>query len=55
MIDPVRFIGNFSSGKMGFELAKKASNLGGKVHLISGPSNEQINDENITIKKNRFC
>ena len=51
MIDPVRFIGNFSSGKMGFELAKKASNLGGKVYLISGPSNEEINDENIIIKR----
>ena len=51
MIDPVRFIGNFSSGKMGFELAKKASNLGGKVYLISGPSNEEVNDENITIKR----
>ena len=51
MIDPVRFIGNFSSGKMGFELAKKASNLGGKVYLISGPSNEEVKDENITIKR----
>ena len=51
MIDPVRFIGNFSSGKMGYELAKEASRLGAKVHLISGPSNEQINDENIVLKR----
>ena len=51
MIDPVRFIGNFSSGKMGYELAKEASSLGAKVHLISGPSNEQINDENIILKR----
>ena len=51
MIDPVRFIGNFSSGKMGYELAKEASRLGAKVHLISGPSNEQINDENIILKR----
>ena len=51
MIDPVRFIGNFSSGKMGYELAKEASRLGAKVHLISGPSNEKINDENITLKR----
>ena len=39
-IDPVRFIGNHSSGKMGFELAKAAANLGAKVYLITGPSNE---------------
>ena len=51
MIDPDRFIGNFSSGKMGYELAKEASRLGAKVHLISGPSNEQINDENIILKR----
>ncbi len=41
-IDPVRFIGNHSSGKMGFELAKKAANLGAEVILISGPSSEKI-------------
>ena len=33
-IDPVRFIGNHSSGKMGFELAKVAANLGAQVFLI---------------------
>lgn len=41
-IDPVRFIGNHSSGKMGFEIAKSAANLGAEVFLISGPSHEQI-------------
>lgn len=41
-IDPVRFIGNYSSGKMGFEIAKSAANLGAEVFLISGPSHEQI-------------
>ncbi len=41
-IDPVRFIGNHSSGKMGFELAKEAANLGAEVVLISGPSNEKV-------------
>jgi phosphopantothenoylcysteine decarboxylase / phosphopantothenate---cysteine ligase len=41
-IDPVRFIGNYSSGKMGFELAKVASNLGAKVTLVAGPSHETI-------------
>ena len=41
-IDPVRFIGNHSSGKMGFEIAKVAANLGAQVTLISGPSSQQI-------------
>ena len=41
-IDPVRFIGNHSSGLMGFELAKAAANLGGEVVLISGPSHLNI-------------
>jgi phosphopantothenoylcysteine decarboxylase/phosphopantothenate--cysteine ligase len=36
-IDPVRFIGNRSSGKMGFALAEQATKLGAKVILISGP------------------
>ena len=39
-IDPVRFIGNHSSGKMGFAIAHAAANLGAKVILISGPSNQ---------------
>ena len=37
-IDPVRFIGNHSSGLMGFELAKTAADLGAEVYLVSGPS-----------------
>lgn len=41
-IDPVRFIGNHSSGKMGFEIAKAAANLGAEVVLISGPTQEII-------------
>jgi phosphopantothenoylcysteine decarboxylase/phosphopantothenate--cysteine ligase len=36
-IDPVRFISNHSSGKMGYALAEAASKLGAKVTLISGP------------------
>jgi phosphopantothenoylcysteine decarboxylase/phosphopantothenate--cysteine ligase len=36
-IDPVRFIGNHSSGKMGFALANAAADFGAKVTLISGP------------------
>ena len=41
-IDPVRFIGNHSSGKMGFAIANSAANLGAEVILISGPSHQQI-------------
>jgi phosphopantothenoylcysteine decarboxylase/phosphopantothenate--cysteine ligase len=41
-IDPVRFIGNHSSGKMGFALAKEAANLGAEVFLIAGPSHLTI-------------
>lgn len=41
-LDPVRFIGNYSSGKMGFEIAKAAANLGAKVTLVSGPSHESV-------------
>lgn len=41
-IDPVRFIGNHSSGKMGFALAEEAAGLGASVTLISGPSNEKL-------------
>jgi len=44
-IDPVRFIGNRSSGKMGIELAKSAFLRGAEVKLICGPSSEQIYQE----------
>ena len=37
-IDPVRYIGNYSSGKMGFALAEVAHSLGASVRLISGPT-----------------
>ena len=37
-IDPVRFIGNHSSGKMGFDIAKQAADLGAQVILVSGPT-----------------
>ncbi len=47
-IDAVRFIGNYSSGKMGFALAKAFADLGAVVTLISGPSHETIN--NLKIK-----
>lgn len=42
-IDPVRFIGNHSSGKMGYALAEVAANLGASVILVSGPTNLKLN------------
>lgn len=50
-IDPVRFIGNHSSGKMGFSLAEEASKRGAKVILISGPSSEKPIGKNIELHK----
>ncbi|PKF72908.1 bifunctional phosphopantothenoylcysteine decarboxylase/phosphopantothenate--cysteine ligase CoaBC [Chryseobacterium sp. PMSZPI] len=50
-IDPVRFIGNHSSGKMGFSLAEEASKRGAKVILISGPSSQTIHDKNVELHK----
>ena len=38
MIDPVRFVGNFSSGKMGVALSNMAAQMGGEVTLILGPT-----------------
>jgi phosphopantothenoylcysteine decarboxylase/phosphopantothenate--cysteine ligase len=48
-IDPVRYIGNHSSGKMGFELAKQAAKMGAEVYLITGPSHQ--NCEELPIKR----
>ncbi len=50
-IDPVRFIGNYSSGKMGFALAKEASKRGAEVVLISGPTNQSLENYNINLVK----
>ena len=46
-IDPVRFIGNHSSGKMGFAIANVAANLGAQVYLVSGPTNQQVKHSSI--------
>ena len=48
-IDPVRYIGNFSSGKMGFSLAEAATNLGANVTLISGPTSLKILNSSINL------
>ena len=41
-IDPVRFIGNHSSGKMGFSVALEAAKKGALVKLISGPTSQEV-------------
>lgn len=46
-IDPVRFLGNRSSGTMGYELAKKAADLGARVILVSGPTPLQVDHRGI--------
>jgi len=46
-IDPVRFIGNFSTGKMGFAIAHELASQGAEVILVSGPTHLQINHPNI--------
>src|SRR5688572_21773376 len=42
-IDPVRFIGNHSSGKMGFALAEALADQGAKVSLVTGPTHQHTN------------
>ncbi len=49
MIDPVRFIGNFSSGKMGIALANIASLMGAEVSLILGPSSSLPIIDNVKV------
>lgn len=47
LLDPVRFIGNFSSGKMGIEIAKEAVTMGAEVKLVSGPSSISTSNFNM--------
>tara|TARA_B100000795_G_scaffold168785_1_gene127186 strand:- start:23470 stop:24684 length:1215 start_codon:yes stop_codon:yes gene_type:complete len=49
VIDPVRFIGNHSSGKMGIALAEAASQLGASVILVLGPSSIPVSEKNIAV------
>ena len=48
-LDPVRYISNHSSGKMGYSLAELALKLGADVKLISGPTSESASSKNIKI------
>lgn len=50
-IDPVRFIGNHSSGKMGFKVAQAFLNRGANVTLVTGPTNLTLENENLTLVK----
>ncbi|MCE6989884.1 bifunctional phosphopantothenoylcysteine decarboxylase/phosphopantothenate--cysteine ligase CoaBC [Dyadobacter sp. CY323] len=47
-IDPVRFISNRSSGKMGYSLAEAFASAGAEVTLVSGPTNLKVLNKNIT-------
>ena len=48
-IDPVRFIGNHSTGKMGFDIAQSAANLGASVVLITGPTHLKIDSHLVKV------
>jgi phosphopantothenoylcysteine decarboxylase / phosphopantothenate---cysteine ligase len=48
-IDPVRFIGNHSSGKMGFDIANAAANLGADVILVSGPTHFKAKNTSVEV------
>ncbi|MBL1281576.1 MAG: bifunctional phosphopantothenoylcysteine decarboxylase/phosphopantothenate--cysteine ligase CoaBC [Fluviicola sp.] len=50
-LDPVRFIGNHSSGKMGFKIAQDFLNRGAKVILVTGPTNLSLEDDNLSLIK----
>lgn len=50
-IDPVRFIGNYSSGKMGYAIALQFAKQGADVQLISGPTTLELKDPNIQITR----
>jgi phosphopantothenoylcysteine decarboxylase/phosphopantothenate--cysteine ligase len=50
-IDPVRFIGNHSSGKMGFAIAEELANQGAQVNLVTGPTNQHINHPGVIVNK----
>ena len=50
-IDPVRFIGNYSSGKMGYAIAEEAARRGAEVTIISGPVSITTSIPNINVIK----
>jgi phosphopantothenoylcysteine decarboxylase / phosphopantothenate---cysteine ligase len=50
-IDPVRFIGNHSSGKMGIAIARELAARGARVHLVLGPSSQDPETAGITVQR----
>ncbi|MDG1742326.1 MAG: bifunctional phosphopantothenoylcysteine decarboxylase/phosphopantothenate--cysteine ligase CoaBC [Crocinitomicaceae bacterium] len=48
-LDPVRFIGNHSSGKMGYRIADELSSMGAEVILISGPTQQKVRNRDIAV------
>jgi phosphopantothenoylcysteine decarboxylase/phosphopantothenate--cysteine ligase len=48
-LDPVRFIGNHSTGKMGFAIAESLARQGAQVHLVTGPTHQQASNPNIQV------
>lgn len=48
-IDPVRFIGNFSTGKMGIALAESLADKGAEVTLVLGPSQQQVYHSRVSV------
>lgn len=50
-LDPVRFIGNHSTGKMGYAIAESLANLGAQVTLVSGPTAMHTSHPQVSVKK----
>jgi len=50
-IDPVRFIGNHSSGKMGFAIAESLANSGAHVNLVTGPTAQYTSHPGVSVKR----
>lgn len=48
-LDPVRFIGNYSSGKMGFAIAEVLADAGATVNLVTGPTQQHTNHASINV------
>jgi phosphopantothenoylcysteine decarboxylase / phosphopantothenate---cysteine ligase len=52
-IDPVRFVGNYSSGKMGIEIARNLRSRGAEVHLVLGPVSQSFDLHGLNVTRVR--
>jgi phosphopantothenoylcysteine decarboxylase/phosphopantothenate--cysteine ligase len=50
-IDPVRFVGNYSSGKMGIEIARHLKSKGAEVHLVLGPVSQPVSLSGLNVTR----